>query len=410
MATASAATDRRRNSGIDELRGLSILLVVLHHIGIRVPLSQTLLAGFLPHWLLQGLSFNGAEAVGIFFVMSGFLITRRSQERWGDLRAISLAGFYTLRMSRIVPLLLLVIATLSSLHLLGVPKFVINKPGQSLGGAITATLGLYLNRYEGLHGYLPGGWDVIWSLSIEEAFYLAFPLVCLALGRARLLVPALVLLALSLPITRAQLSAGGNEIWLEKAYLPGMSALAAGVLAALLVERIRTPNRHVVLLTSLIGWAGVGAVLFAGSWVWKLTHHGYGLFLAIAVSGVVTAAHWHESVNDNRTPIRGLGWLRSCGRLSYEIYLSHMFCVFAGLALFNSTGPRGPERFFWYPPILLACWLLGSALSRWFTLPIERRLRRVIRSTPAVGAPALSTEPSRSPGRPLEPGTARAQP
>ena len=146
MGIGSDGSEQRRNSGIDALRGLSILLVVMHHIGIRVPLSQTLLARFLPHWLLQGVNFNGAEAVTIFFVISGFLITRRSQQRWGDLRGISLAGFYLLRMSRIVPLLLLVVAVLSLFHLLGVPRFVINKPGQSLAGAIASALGLYLNR------------------------------------------------------------------------------------------------------------------------------------------------------------------------------------------------------------------------------------------------------------------------
>src|ERR1700733_2266172 len=112
MGTGPGANEQRRNSGIDALRGLSILLVVLHHIGIRVPLSQTLLAGLLPHWLLQGVNFNGAEAVVIFFVISGFLITRRSQERWGALGGISPGGFYLLRLSRIVPLLLLVVAVL----------------------------------------------------------------------------------------------------------------------------------------------------------------------------------------------------------------------------------------------------------------------------------------------------------
>jgi peptidoglycan/LPS O-acetylase OafA/YrhL len=379
MRSGSGGSEQGRNSRIDALRGLSILLVVVHHIGLRVPLSQTLLARFLPHWLLQGLNFNGAEAVIIFFVISGFLITRRSQERWGELRGISVGGFYLLRMSRIAPLLLLLVAVLSLFHLLGIPRFVIDKPGQSLGGAIVSVLGLYLNRYEGAHGYLPAGWDVIWSLSIEELFYLAFPLTCLLLGRTRLLVPALVLLALSMPVTRAALTAGGNEIWLEKAYLPGMSAIAVGVLAAILVRRRPTVSPRVVLVVSLLGWAGVGAILFAGTWIWKLVHHGYGLFLAVAAAGIVISAHWHESAKSGRPPIRGLNWLRSCGRMSYEIYLSHVFCLFAGLALFNWSGPGGPgapRRFLWYPPILLACWLLGWVLSHGFTLPVERRLRQ----------------------------------
>jgi peptidoglycan/LPS O-acetylase OafA/YrhL len=385
IETGSGGVDQRRNDGIDALRGLSILLVVVHHIGIRVPLSQTLLARVLPHWLLQGLNFNGSEAVIIFFVISGFLITRRSQERWGDLRGIPFGRFYLLRMSRIVPLLLLVVAVLSLCHLLGIPKFVINKPGQSLGGAIAAALGLYLNRYEGTHGYLPGGWDVIWSLSIEEVFYLAFPLACLLLGRTRMLVPALVLLALSLPVTRAALTAGNNEIWLEKAYLPGMSAIAVGVLAAMLVRRIQRPGRQVARVINLLGWAGVCTVLFAGSWVWRLVHHGYGLFLAMTAAGIVVSTHWHEALVGGTAPGRELNWLRSCGRLSYEIYLSHMFCVFGGLALFNASGLGESWRFLWYPPILLACWLLGSALSRGFTVPIERGLRRRFRSTSMAG-------------------------
>jgi peptidoglycan/LPS O-acetylase OafA/YrhL len=387
MRSGSGGSERRRNIRIDALRGLSILLVVVHHIGIRVPLSQTLLGGFLPRWLLQGVNFNGSEAVIMFFVISGFLITRRSQERWGDLRGISFGDFYLLRMSRIVPLLLFVVAVLSLFQLLGVRRFVIDKPGQSLGAAIAAALGLYLNRYEGVHGYLPGGWDVIWSLSIEEVFYLAFPVSGLLLGRARLLVPALAVLALSLPVTRAALTAGGNEIWLEKAYLPGMSAIAVGVLAAILVRRIPAASHRAALVTSLVGWAGVCTVLFAGNWVWKLVHEGYGLFLAVAAAGIVISGHWHESAKRNPVPMRGLNWLRSCGRLSYEIYLSHMFCVFGGLALFNWSGPGGPWRFLWYPPILLTCWLLGSALSHGFTLPIERHLRRRFRSTP-VAVPA----------------------
>lgn len=376
MTVTSNATTRGRNAGIDLLRGLSILLVVLHHIGLRVPLTATLLLSAMPRWLLDGLNFNGSEAVIVFFVISGFLITRRSQERWQSLQSISPTGFYSLRLTRIVPLLLLLLLVLSAFDWFGVPRFTINKPGQSLGGALAAALGLYLNRYEGLHGYLPGGWDVLWSLSIEELFYLVFPLACLLLGRLRLLVPGLLILALSLPLTRAALAAAGNEVWFEKAYLPGMSAIAVGVLAALLVGAMQAPRPSRIRLVGLVGWAALAAILFAGHGVFTLVRHAYGLVLAISAACIIASAHWSAETRKVALEIPGLNWLKSWGRLSYEIYLTHMFCVFGGLALFNRVGPTGIWRFLWYPPILLACWLLGDGLSRLLTLPIERRLRR----------------------------------
>ena len=204
----------------------------------------------------------------------------------------------------------------------------------------------------------------------------------------------MVSLAFSLPVTRAALTAGGNEIWKEKAYPPGMSAIAVGVVTAMLARRIQVPSRRVVWVMGLVGWAGVCAVLFAGSWVWKFLHHGYGLFLAVAAAGIVLSTHWSETAGRGTAQVRGLIWLGSCGRLSYEIYLSHMFCVFGGLALFNWIGPGGPWRFLWYPSILVVCWLPGSILSCGFTLPIERFLRRRLWSArsnafaaPSVGDP-----------------------
>ena len=99
---------------------------------------------------------------------------------------------------------------LSVLHWAGVPGFVIDKPGQSLAGAWFSALGLHLNWYEGRTGRLPGNWDVLWSLSIEELFYLAFPLLYLLLPRPWLMF-SLAALVLSLPWTRGALD--GQEIW-----------------------------------------------------------------------------------------------------------------------------------------------------------------------------------------------------
>ena len=371
-AANPATTDR--NAGIDALRGMSILFVILNHVGIRIPLAKTALAAVIPSWFLQRVNYNGYEAVFIFFVISGFLITRRSQERWGELRHMPPREFYLRRAARIVPCLLLVIVLLIVSHLLGAPNFVIDKPVQSLPAAIAAAIGLYLNWYEGLTGYLPGGWDVLWSLSIEEVFYIAFPLVCLTLGRSRwLLALSLSVLAVSLPFTRAAIV--GNEIWLEKAYLPGMSAIAIGVLTAMLAARFSQPKAWLAPVLCLIGILGIGVVLFAASFVWHLIHDGAVLLLCIAAAILVLGLHW-QATSASPWQLRWLGWLRSCGRLSYEMYLFHMFCVFGVIGIAHASGLSAEFGFIWYVPVIGLSWLLGWLVARGFSVPCERWWRR----------------------------------
>ena len=280
-------------------------------------------------------------------------------------------AFYARRFARIVPCLLALLAVLSALHLLGVQDYVIHRAGQSLPRAVLAALGLHLNWYEAQTGYLPGGWDVLWSLSIEEAFYLGFPLACLLLRRRALLVPPLVLLALSLPWARAALH--GNEIWLEKAYLLGMAAIATGVLGALLAGAWRPPRRTAVLL-GWLGAVGLGAVLLDGGALWHWLRDGYMLVLTLSALSLLLYCRWRAEPGE--APLRGLGWLRTWGRMSYEIYLTHMFVVFTAIGWFRASGGDMLGGWLWYPPIVLACWALGAAVARWFSDPCDRAVRR----------------------------------
>lgn len=361
-----------RNPGIDLLRGLSILFVILNHIGLRIPLKKTVLADVLPTWFLSRLNYNGYEAVFVFFVISGFLIAGNALQRWGGLDRIDLRAFYARRFARIVPCLLVLIAVLSVMHLLAVPEYIIRRPGQSLPGAIWAALGLHLNWYEGHKGYLPGNWDVLWSLSIEEVFYIGFPLLCLFTRRGWVLAPLLALLALSMPWTHAALR--GNEIWQEKAYLPGMSAIAIGVLGALLAARSRLLSIRAINLLGWLGAIGLVATTIDGAVMWRLLRDGYMLLLALSALCLLLACEQRQRRGDWR-PWRGLDWLRSWGRLSYEIYLTHMFVVTPVVGLFRLGGSDYRLGVLWYLLALPLCWLLGVAVERWLSTPCERWLR-----------------------------------
>ena len=370
--TSIAAAHAARNRGIDLLRGLCILLVVFNHVGIRIPLAKTGLAALIPAEFLRDLNYNGYEAVFVFFVISGFLITRRAYERWGDLRQLSIRDFYLRRAARILPCLLALIAVLSVLHLLELPRYTITRPEQSLPRAIWAAIGLHLNWYEGATGYLPGSWDVLWSLSIEEVFYLGFPLLCLLCGGTRWLLAVLALLALSMPLTHA--AAQGNEIWQEKAYLPGMGAIAVGILAALLAQQLRPPPARTARMLRIVGALGIVAIVFAGSTIWHLLRDGYLLVLTLSAASLVLGWHWQARV-ERPYAFAVFNWVASCGRLSYEIYLTHMFCVFTVVDLATAIGTDPSLGSLWYIPAVASSWLLGWIVARGFSEPCERWLR-----------------------------------
>lgn len=374
-ATAVAAKPEipARNPGIDLLRGLSILLVILNHTGIRIRLVKGVLAGFLPRQVLTDLTFNGSEAVYMFFVVSGFLIATNSVQRWGRLGAIDARAFYIRRAARIVPCLLALVAILSVLDLAHFPDYAIDQPHQSLPQAVSSAFGLYLNWYEAHTGYLPANWDVLWSLSIEEIFYLGFPLVCLTLRKDWILAPLLAMLALSLPFTLAAIV--NNPIWHEKAYLPGMAGIAMGVLAAIVAAHCTPKGRAARIVLQAFGACGLFAVLGFEDNLWHWIGHGAILLLTFSAGCLVLGFHWQaRAVAGWR--LRGTGWLQSYGRLSYEIYLTHMFIVLSVVRIWKMTNAGFRWGILWYLPAIALPWLLGWLVARYFSSPCERAIRR----------------------------------
>ena len=238
MVLASSGRGGQRLDGVDLLRGLAIFFVLMNHVNMRLLIAKVAYTDGLPDQVVSSLVWNGQRGVQIFFAVSGFLITSTSLRRWGSLPRVSLGGFYVMRFARIAPLLLLLLSVLSVLHFAGLQHFVVSAKTGGLGRALFAALTFHVNVLEARRGYLPGNWDILWSLSVEEMFYLFFPLVARVFGRGKLFIALLLGFVVVGPFARTVFTLG-NEVWKEYSYLGGMDAIALGCLTALLVKRFQ---------------------------------------------------------------------------------------------------------------------------------------------------------------------------
>jgi peptidoglycan/LPS O-acetylase OafA/YrhL len=369
FASTSSVLRGSRIDGVDLLRGLAIFFVLMNHVNVRLLIAKIPYAAGLPRQLVGALVWNGQPGVQIFFAVSGFLITSTALRRWGPLPKISLRGFYLMRFARIAPLLLLLLAILSALHLANLGDFVVSAKTGGIGRALLAALTFHINVLEARRGYLPGNWDILWSLSVEEMFYLFFPIVSRIFSRGGSLIILLVGFVTAGPFARTVL-AHGNELWHEYSYLGGMDAIALGCLTALAASRL---SRRALRGLAFAGLALLIFILCFPAQPANLALERSGLdmtLLAIGSCMLIAAA----SQSNWRSP-RILGPLLLLGQRSYEVYLTHMFIVFALFHIFLLAGkPLAGVPFLFMAVIVLAA-LFGELVARSYSDPLNRMIR-----------------------------------
>ena len=379
-----------RLDGIDLLRGLAIFFVLMNHINMRLLFAHVPYTKGLPPQLTYSLVWNGQFGVQIFFAVSGFLITSMSLRRWGTISRVKIRDFYQLRFARIAPLLMLLLAILSALHLAHVKNFIVSPKAGGLGRALIAALTFHINLLEARRDYLPGNWDILWSLSVEEMFYLFFPLACLLFRRTRALIIPLLAFIIIGPFARS-VAFNHNPVWREYSYLGGMDAIAMGCLTALLIanRRLSRPALWTAAIT------GATLVIFSlcfsiRAYTWGLGRNGLNMtILALGTCLLIAAAaqtHWHAP--------RIFTPLRKLGQRSYEIYLTHMFVVFALFSLFlYHQKPLKAIPALFLITILLAA-LLGELVARIYSEPLNQRLRTRRRTDRTTISSQVEPQPS----------------
>jgi peptidoglycan/LPS O-acetylase OafA/YrhL len=328
------ADDQRRRQvvtlghvpALDGLRAVAIILVLAFHAGHLLP--------------------GGWLGVDLFFVLSGFLITGLLLSEWSRFDAVSLGSFYRRRALRLLPALFVMIGAYMLVVLAwsargyGSGKLVPNAAKSALLGATYTT-----NIANAFLGSTPDpGLNHLWSLAIEEQFYLVWPpLLFLFLRRS--IKPAVIAFGLVL-VTLASIAA--------TPWLTHVDSVLIGCLAGVVFchDLARVPR--------WVAWAALAVCVplvllaydTAHSQPWPLP-----VFTVAAALVLLVAAR-----DEMWLPARALSLrpLRTCGRISYGIYLWHVPC-------FVALG--------WVIGLPLAI-LLALASYRYVERPFLRRKRR----------------------------------
>jgi peptidoglycan/LPS O-acetylase OafA/YrhL len=355
---------------------------------------RTLAVGMVivTHWTPRAATFwfNGGFGVQLFFVISGFLITgilldaRRRAEKLGLPCSGILKSFYARRFLRIFPLFY---GTLAVAFLLGYP---------TVRNNMRWLIPYLTNVLIAIQGKWIWGISHFWSLSVEEQFYLLWPILILFTSR-RLLLPLIASAIVFAPVFRLVCFVlKVNPISAGVLPFASLDTLGLGAILALLL-RNRAGEREGRALTILRVGSIAGCLVFLA------------LNLAALCKGLPALLYWLSSAMIAPTVFgivwlaaRGvggpLGWIMELsplvylGRISYALYIFHPFI------------PAGVSRFYrilGFPKVAILhphfdfalnlVVLVGVSSLSWFFF--EKRINDLKRFFPYVAPPAVDLHP-----------------
>jgi peptidoglycan/LPS O-acetylase OafA/YrhL len=312
---------------LDGMRFIAFMMVYLFHGGV----SEGIVARLVGSHVAKAFVFNGGYGVQLFFILSGYLITAlllREEERFGR---ISLKAFWVRRILRIWPLYDLVV--LIGFFLLPALDGHIGTPGysQMLRIHLLPFLCFMGNWSMALVAPIAYDWlSVLWSVCVEEQFYIIVPLL-IALCPSRRRAPLVaVLIAGSIAVRAFCAYRTQSQLMIVFNTFAQFDTLLSGVLLALVLGW--KGNRPI--LTRWVRWLQWPLYLVIG-WVMSQPGLGHGtpfhrtwdfVWVWLCGVGVVIVAVW------------GQGWLRATlsysrmvwlGKISYGLYMYHEVALWA---------------------------------------------------------------------------------
>jgi peptidoglycan/LPS O-acetylase OafA/YrhL len=302
---------------LDGLRALAILLVIPHNSDTFGPTTWLKPAALLAH--------AGWIGVQLFFVLSGFLITRNLLSTRDSTNYYRM--FYERRILRIFPLyfLTLFVAFVVLPHCINLStNFLNSTPNQ-------VWLWTFLSNWAQPFGRGVVGFSHFWSLAVEEQFYLVWPFLVLWCSGRRLVWASVAIAAAALMTRLILLSFSARPEILYMFTVCRMDALAIGAAAAVLsqsqsVDTWLRARRNLAFSFSLIAFAAVAVIsnvfeIYSAA-TFSIGHPALAIAFAVMVMNL-------SSIDSHREPhwvarILSYGWVRSIGRYSFAMYVFHL--------------------------------------------------------------------------------------
>jgi peptidoglycan/LPS O-acetylase OafA/YrhL len=337
---------------LDGIRALAIWMVLLAHLYFTAGASPQALA-----WLpapLRAVLGHGWLGVDLFFVLSGFLITRILRSNRHVDAGTYFRRFYLRRATRILPLYLAVLLALFVAYGLRYAPF----------------FGLCLLLAANLPGLLgvpvPLGAGPFWSLGVEEQFYFVWPWLALWLGRRGLALAALAIL-LAEPLARATWSGPLELTWFRA------DGLAMGALVALWFESWDGRKRSALFFAALLAGLAL-ATLAAPSRAVRISEGVCFFGALVTIACAFKGSAWLAPLRSRPAAVTAL--------LSYCIYLIHtqLFVLFAWTAqalhwqgaLSAAEWTNARAAF-----VVISAYALAALSRRFLELPFLRLGRRL---------------------------------
>src|SRR6185312_6201578 len=365
--SAGRHAERFYRPELDVLRFFAFLGVFIFHAAPRT-MDFYNAAGY-PHWLSSLLipTFGaGAYGVDLFFALSAYLITSLLLRERAATGALDLRGFYIRRILRIWPLYLAFVAFAT--------VFAALVPDQHLPMRYVVGYSLLAGNWIYVFNGLPASFAVpLWTVSIEEQFYLAWPL---ALRKASVssmasIAAGILLIANAWRVWLAVTAAPVERI--EYNTFTRLDPIALGILIALFGRKLPSftrLHRAVLLCCGIMMWIAVYAFTVTSptlkftTWQMAVGHP----FTALASAAVLLSALGAQH------PFLRNGALLYLGKISYGLYVLHEFAHFCAIRLVHASTPV----------MVLAQSIVGLALTillaatsyRWLESPFLRLKER----------------------------------